>query len=246
MSKDLINLQRKAIAVDLDGTLVHTVPGEYTMPGRSRDCYVSQKTIALLGKISQQIPTFITTGRNAPSVRKLTHQIPEVAFAGFVLENGFVVKKDINSPDPQKKNWKFAEKVPPDWEVIPGYERSVGFILPKGAKNPEKFVQQLLEDTGEKGYVCFQHPKIFVYPAEPDKMLGLSSFNVHPYVTLGNDLNDIQLIEQSTHPITLQTAHLTIREIVKQKNGYCSPFADHAGAEDMLRWASSKIFDTLS
>lgn len=91
------------MAVDLDGTLVHTVPGEYTMPGRSRDCYVSQKTIALLAKMSQQIPTFITTGRNAPSVRKLTHQIPEVAFAGFVLENGFVVKKDINSPDPQKR-----------------------------------------------------------------------------------------------------------------------------------------------
>ena len=236
----------RAVAVDLDGTLVHTVPGEYTMPGRSRDCYVSQKTIALLAKMSQQIPTFITTGRNAPSVRKLTHQIPEVAFAGFVLENGFVIKKDIKTPDPLKKNWKFADKVPPDWEIISGYERSVGFILPKGTKNPEHFVRQLLEDTGEKGYVCFQPPKIFVYPGEPDKMLGLSSFNMYPYIALGNDLNDIQLLEQSTHPITLQTAHRTIREIVQKKNGYCSPFAHHAGAEDMLHRACVEILDMPS
>lgn len=235
-----------AVAVDLDGTLVHTAPGEYTIPGRSRDCYVSQKTIALLAKMSRQIPTFITTGRNAPSVYKLTHQIPEVAFAGFVLENGFVVKKDIKTPDPRKKNWKFADKVPPDWKNIPGYERAVGFILPEEQKDPEGLVRRLLQDTGEEGYVCFQHPKIFVYPGEPDKMRGLSCFNVHPYIVLGNDINDIQLFKQSTHPITLQTAHRTIREIVKKKNGYCSPFVHHAGAEDMLRRVCTEILDMPS
>lgn len=234
-------LKNKAVAVDLDGTLVHTVPGEYTLPGRSRDCYVSRKTVALLGRISQQIPTFITTGRNAPSVRKLTDQIPEVRFAGFVLENGFVVKKDLNCPDPQKKKWKFADRVPPDWEPIPGHERSAGFILPKKQKNPAELVRNLLEETQEQGYISFQHPKIFVYPQEPDKMQGLAEFNVRPHIALGNDINDTQLMQASIYPVTLQTAHSSIREIVKQKNGYCSPFAGHAAAEDMLHRACSKL-----
>ena len=214
-----------------------TVPGEYIMPGRSRDCYVSRRTVALLAKISQQLPTFITTGRNAPSVRKLTDQIPEVRFAGFVLENGFVVKKDITTPDPQKKKWKFADKVPPGWEIIPGYERSAGFILPEEQKNPAELVRHLLEETEEQGYICFNPPKIFVYPHEPDKMQGLAKFSVRPHIALGNDINDTQLIQASIHPVTLQTAHSSIREITEQKSGYCSPFAYHAAAEDMLRWA---------
>ncbi|MCI5149517.1 MAG: hypothetical protein D3916_09045 [Candidatus Electrothrix sp. MAN1_4] len=234
-------LKNKAVAVDLDGTLVHTVPGEYVMPGRSRDCYVSRKTVALLAKISQQIPTFITTGRNAPSVRKLTDQIPEVHFAGFVLENGFVVKKNLNSLDPQKKNWKFANRVPQDWEPISGYERSAGFILPKEQQNPEKLVRHLLQETQEQGYICFQHPKIFVYPQKPDKMQGLAEFNVHPHIALGNDVNDTQLMQASIHPVTLQTAHSSIKELVKRKHGYCSSFTEHAAAEDMLHWACGKL-----
>jgi hydroxymethylpyrimidine pyrophosphatase-like HAD family hydrolase len=237
-------LKNKAVAVDLDGTLVHTVPGEYVMPGRSRDCYVSRNTVILLSRISQQIPTFITTGRNAPSVRKLTDQIPEVHFAGFVLENGFVVKKDIKAPDPQKKKWKFADKVPQNWELISGYERSAGFILPKEQNmqnDPEELVRNLLQETQEQGYICFQYPKIFVYPQKPDKMQGLAEFNVHPHIALGNDVNDTQLMQACIHPVTLQTPHSSIRELVKRKYGYCSSFTEHAAAEDMLHWACGKL-----
>ncbi|CAK8721117.1 Hydroxymethylpyrimidine pyrophosphatase [Candidatus Electronema halotolerans] len=231
----------KAVAVDLDGTIVHTVPEAHVIKGRSRDCYLSAKTAALLAEISQRLPTFITTGRNAPSVAKITEQLAKVRFAGFVLENGFVVKTDLSRPYPQPKQWRFAAKVPPSWEAIPGYECSTGFILPDGEKKPRQLVEQLMQESGEEGCIIFQPPKIFVYPQEPDKMLGLSRFNAAPYIALGNDFNDIQLFQHSKHPVTLTAACPELKAIVQEKNGYCSPLAAHAAAEDMLAWALAKL-----
>lgn len=49
----------KALAVDLDGTILHTEPEAYVIKGRSRDCYLSHNTVTLLEEISQLIPTFI-------------------------------------------------------------------------------------------------------------------------------------------------------------------------------------------
>ncbi|CAK8718339.1 MAG: Hydroxymethylpyrimidine pyrophosphatase [Candidatus Electronema aureum] len=233
----------KAVVVDLDGTLLHYEPESYIIKGRSRDCYLSGKTVELLAEISQRLPTFIATGRNAFSVEKITNQLTKVHFAGFVLENGFIVKTDISSTNQHKRKWRFADKVPVDWEPILGYESSVGFILPNRYENPAALVQQLLKETQENGYVCHQHPKIFIYPQMPDKMLGLAQFNVEPYISLGNDLNDMQLLQKSTHSVTLSTACPEIQEIVKGKNGYCSPFTAHAAAEDMLRWAYAKLAD---
>ncbi|XOF32433.1 MAG: HAD family hydrolase [Candidatus Electrothrix sp. YB6] len=241
MRKNTLHSQNKAVAVDLDGTLVHTVPGEYTIPGRSGNCYLSHRAVELLAEISRTLPTFITTGRNAASVQKIIRHLEKVRFVGFILENGFVVKKDLRSPDPRKEKWKFADKVPPDWEPIPGYERSAGFILPRGQKNPAELVRNLLKETREQGYIHLNQPKIFVYPQEPDKMQGLAEFNVRPHIALGNDINDTQLMQASTYPVTLQAAHSSIKKIAEKKDGYCSPFADHAAAEDMLRWACTKL-----
>ena len=231
----------KAVAVDLDGTIVHTVPEAHVIKGRSRDCYLSAKTAALLAEISQQLPTFITTGRNAPSVAKITAQLPKVRWAGFVLENGFVVKTDLSRPYSQPKQWRFAAKVPPSWESIPGYECSAGFILPDDEKNPRQLVEQLMAESGEEGCIIFQPPKIFVYPQEPDKMLGLSRFNAAPHIALGNDFNDLQLFQHSWHPVTLAAACPELKAIAQAKDGYCSPLAAHAAAEDMLAWALAKL-----
>lgn len=231
----------KAVAVDLDGTIVHTVPEAHVIKGRSRDCYLSAKTAALLAEISQRLPTFITTGRNAPSVAKITEQLAKVRFAGFVLENGFVVKTDLSRPYPQPKQWRFAAKVPPDWEVIPGYECSAGFILPDSQENPKQLVEQLMAESGEEGCIIVQPPKIFVYPQEPDKMLGLSRFNAAPHIALGNDFNDLQLFQHSKHPVTLAAAYPELKAIAQEKDGYCSPLAAHAAAEDMLAWALAKL-----
>ncbi len=231
----------KALAVDLDGTILHTEPESYVIKGRSRDCYLSQRTVELLEAISQLIPIFITTGRNAPSVAKITSQLTKVRFAGFVLENGFVVKTDLKYPYPQPKKWHFADQVPPAWKPIPGYECSVGFILPDSQENPQQIVQQLMKESKEEGYICFQPQKIFVYPQQPNKMLGLARFEVEPYIALGNDFNDIQLFQGSSHPVTLAAACPEIKTIAKEKAGYCSPFATHAAAEDMLSWALVKL-----
>ncbi len=245
LNKEIISspfLKKKnTLSVDLDGTLLHSEPEVIPVRGKSGFRYLSERAAQLLIKISRIMPVVIATGRNALSVKKLTVQLPDVRFGGFVLENGFVVKRSLDSESRLENKWDFMIDLLPDWERLPGYENCIGLIPPENRKNPGNIVRQILQETGKTGYVHSEPRKIFIYPGTPNKMSGLHRLRVHPYATMGNDLNDLQMMKDSSCPVTLSAACIPIKNIVKEKNGYCSALSSHAATEDMLAWIYRKL-----
>ena len=63
---------------------------------------------------------------------------------------------------------------------------------------------------------------------------------LQPWMALGNDLNDWEMLGQALHPATLADAHEKVKDMVKsQEGGYCSPARSHAGTRDILLWIQS-------
>ncbi|MFV9646332.1 MAG: hypothetical protein ACNYWU_10970 [Desulfobacterales bacterium] len=230
-----------ALSVDLDGTLLYAEPEIIPVRGKSGFRYLAESAAQLLIKISKIMPVVIATGRNALSVKRLTVQLPNVRFGGFVLENGFVVKGSLDCESRLENEWDFIIDLLPDWERLPGYENCLGLIPPENRNDPINVVRQILGETGKAGYVYSESRKIFIYPGVPNKMSGLHRLRIHPYATLGNDLNDLQMLKNSSCPVTLSAACVQIKNIVKEKNGYCSSLSSHAATEDMLAWTYNKL-----
>ncbi len=230
-----------AVIVDLDGTLLHHEPAHFQIKGRSGSTYFSKRSAELLFNISKIAPIIIATGRNALSVKKLTDQIPEIHFSGFILENGFVARDSLKIGNNQDDKWRYIRDRVPAWESLPGYENCLGLIPPKNFSNPAGYIEEIVKDSGENWLVYPEHHKIFIYPQSPDKTTGLMSFNIHPFFALGNESNDMQLLSICSCPVTLQDSCNQIQDIVIKKNGYCSMLSSHLGTEDMLAWVYNKL-----
>lgn len=234
-----------AVVVDLDGTLLHSEPEKISVKGRSGFSYLAKKTEKLLYEISCIAPIFIATGRNSSSVKNLTTQIPHIHFSGFILENGFVITTSLDNKNHQETNWDCIIDLLPEWERLTGYENCLGLIPPINQSNPKNIIKMMLKENGRDDYVYSENRKIFIYPEAPDKTKGFSRLQVHPFVSLGNDVNDLQMMTVSSNPVTLDSASVHIRNIVKNKKGYCSPFSSHAAAEDMLAWTYEKLLSSV-
>ena len=263
-----------ALVCDLDGTLLHVKPESIAVPGRTRASFLSADAALLLAKISQIFPVVIATGRNAKSVHKLVSQLPDVRFSGFVLENGFVVKheiddknivrgkiqsqtnnihmnsKIINNPEWKKQDdWDKIADLFPDWERLPFYENCAGFVFPFDQDDIDRMVintkvehaQKILDKHGYNYPVYKEKRKIFIYPGHVDKMKGLALLGVHPYIAIGDGTNDLEMMQQSTVSVTLNSGSSELKEIVKQKNGFCSMQTEHNAACEMLEFAYWKL-----
>ena len=234
----------RAVIVDLDGTLLHHEPAHFQIKGRSGSTYFSKRSAVLLFNISEIASIIIATGRNALSVKKLTDQIPDIHFSGFILENGFVARDSLNIDNNRNDKWRYIRDRVPAWESLPGYENCLGLIPPKNFINPADYIEKIVKDSGENWLVYPEHHKIFIYPQSPDKTTGLTSFNIHPFIALGNESNDMQLLSICSCPVTLQDSCNQIQDIVKKKNGYCSMLSSHLGTEDMLAWVYNKLLSS--
>ncbi|OQX10591.1 MAG: hypothetical protein BWK80_45585, partial [Desulfobacteraceae bacterium IS3] len=96
----------KAMAVDLDGTLLHPEPEAIQVRGRSGYRYMSKTEF--LVHISRSMPLIIATGRNAQSVHNLVKQIDDLKIAGFVMENGLVARRHLFSECGNERSEIFA------------------------------------------------------------------------------------------------------------------------------------------
>lgn len=260
-----------AIVCDLDGTLLHGQQETIAVPGRTRASFLSENAASLLGQISQIFPVVIATGRNANSVHKLVSQLPRVSFSGFVLENGFVVKNRIvggindgietghcchvdfaNSHNREIKSvtdWDKIAALFPDWERLPFYENCAGFIFPFDQNEIDtmainikvKLAQKVLAENEYNYPVYKEKKKIFIYPGDVDKMRGLAFLGFHPYISIGDGSNDLQMMQQSTVAITLDSADPELKEIVRKKNGFCSMQREHDATCEMLEFAYSMV-----
>ncbi|NJL59926.1 MAG: HAD hydrolase family protein [Desulfobacteraceae bacterium] len=231
----------EVLSVDLDGTLLHSEPEAIAVWGRSGYRYMSSKAAEFLIRISRQIPIVIATGRNAQSVRRLTEQIPELRCYGFVLENGFVIKTELDSKLSVHSRWDEIAGYFPDWERLGGYENCLGLIPPPSAENPEKRISQVLADTGQQGFLYRENHKIFIYPFMPSKLSGCRALGVFPLIAIGDEVNDADILEAAEYAGTLSSAHNSVKQIVLKKQGYCSPLSSHAAAEDLLQWVERTL-----
>ena len=148
---------QEVLAVDLDGTLLHPEPEAIAVWGRTRYQYLSQTAANKLAEISQVLPAVIATARHAQTVKSLVDQLPITHFFGFVLENGLVVKKNLNQPSVANNR-------------IEGYENCLGLIPPSSLANPQEEVEQILSNLQIQAYVYLDGHKLFVYPAMPSNM----------------------------------------------------------------------------
>lgn len=236
----------RAVIVDLDGTLLHHEQEHFKIKGRTGSTYFSKKSAKILLNISKIAHIVIATGRNALSVKKLTDQIPDIHFSGFILENGLVVRDSLNIDKKQDDKWRYVRDRVPAWEFLPGYENCLGLIPPKSFSNPAHYIEKIVMASGEKWFVYAEHQKIFIYPQLPDKTKGFKTFNFHPFIALGNESNDMQLLSLCSCPVTLQGSCNQIQDIVKKKNGFCSKLSSHLGTEDMLAWVYIKLLSDIS
>lgn len=229
------------LVVDLDGTLLHPEPEAIAVPGRTSYRYLSRTAANLLVQISKLIPTAIATARHAQNIKQLVNQLPEACFCGFVTENGLVTKTSLDNEYSIKNEWSTVVSLLPDWLQLTGYENCLGLIPPKSLTNAEAVLHHALIQSGKDGYIHLDGHKIFVYPTAFSKLAGVLSLGFNPLITLGNDLNDLDVLSVSRYPATLSTAHEQVKEVVKMKNGYCSSLVSHAATEDLLLWTYKLI-----
>lgn len=232
---------QEVLAIDLDGTLLHPEPEAIAVWGRTRYQYLSQTAANLLAEISHVLPVVIATARHAQTVKSLVEQLPAIDFFGFVLENGLVVKKNINEPLIANDSFLAIAKSLPEWSRIEGYENCLGLIPPSSLQNPEVILQQMLSNFQTRGHVYVDGHKLFVYPTTPSKLLGLQALNCFPQIAMGNDWNDIDMLCVSPYPLTVSDAHIEVKALTSEGRGYCSPFVSHAATEDLLNQAIFKL-----
>ncbi|MBF0573312.1 MAG: HAD hydrolase family protein [Desulfamplus sp.] len=244
-----------ALVCDLDGTLLHSQKEAIAVEGRTRASFISQDAALILSDISQIFPIVIATGRNAASVYKLVRKLPNVKFCGFVLENGFVAKNKIDDESTLKlvDDWDKIASLFPEWERLPFYENCVGFVFNFDKSDIDrdaidlklKDAKSILEQNGYNYPVYKERRKIFIYPDHVDKMKGLALLGINPYIVMGDGTNDIQIMQQSTFAITLNSGASELKEIVSKKDGFCSMQEEHNAACEMLEFAYNKIKSLL-
>lgn len=232
----------KALIVDLDGTLLHEEPAEIPVTGRSGYRYMSQKSADILAEISADIPVVIATGRNARSVGNLTEQLEQISFSGFILENGLIARTSIYRENEKKEDeWKDLYEMLPGWERLKGYENCLGLIFPYNVKDPKAVITHALNHLGKSAHLYQENHKLFVYPFLASKLDGIQALNFEPFIVLGDEINDMDMLRAGAYPGTLASAHEDIRQFIHETGSYCSEFSSHAGTEDLLKWAETLV-----
>ena len=250
-NKPCVNIN--AVVCDLDGTLLHSQEEEIGVKGRSGIRFLGKDAALLLAKISRVFPLVIATGRNAISTAKLVEQLPDVVFNGFVLENGFVVKQNIhdtfsnNNARYNSTKWEKIARLFPGWERLPFYENCAGLIPPPTQRDQAKEIAKIiLKENGYYDFVYKENRKIFIYPGTVNKMRGLCILGIHPYIAMGDQINDLQMIKESSCPVMPDSGAAELKLIVNEKNGFCSLRTSHEAAHEMLDFTYKKICDDFA
>ncbi|MBF0301667.1 MAG: HAD-IIB family hydrolase [Desulfamplus sp.] len=161
--------------------------------------------------------------------------------------------KTINNPEREiKEDWNKIAALFPDWERLLFYENCAGFIFDLSQNEIYKMAidaklkhaQRVLAENGYSYPVYKEKRKIFIYPGHVDKMRGLELLGVHPYIAMGDGENDLQMMQQSTIAVSLDSGASELKEIVMQKNGFWSMKREHEAACEMLEFAYNLLLKT--
>ncbi len=230
------------VILDLDGTIVFPEPAEIPIPGRSRATYLSAATADLLRQIGELSQLYIATARSAASVKRLVSSLPEVAFAGFVLECGLVQRSRIAAQSTASReqlaltsHLKFAL---PDWEHVEGYEQMVCCIAPRSIPNPLEELKCCIQRSATAQAWLFhqERHKSFAYPAALCKVAGLQRLGVEQLdFAAGDDFRyDGSLLDRASYSLTLSSADPELIQQVTARAGFVTTESGHVGAVELL------------
>lgn len=230
------------IVLDLDGTIVFPEQAEISIPGRSRPTFIATSTAQWLGRIAQKCNLYLATARNAASVARVVNSLPNVSFAGYVLECGLVSRIDIHAtPQPSQDRELLVallQESLQNWECVAGYEQMVCFIAPSVIDNAPEVVCQLLAQQSLKTawHVHQERQKTFLYPQILCKAEGLSKLGVSRIdFAAGDDLlYDGSMLAKSVYPLTLPSATEDLIKFVQSRKGFVATSGGHAGALQLL------------
>ncbi len=226
-----------AVVIDLDGTILHAEPAEIGVWGRTAYRYLSRPVADRLAQLSHRAPVILATGRHARSVAGLVSQLPEVNFAGFVLENGEHSTNDLASDTETDARWDELFWKLPDWTRLDGFKRCLGVIPPPGFPEPDEVLTKLLNGNG---HLWRDGKKRFLYHAEPSKARGVRALGFEIFLALGNETNDLDLLEAAVHVGAPSDSHPDIRALVARRGGFESS-TSHGGSVELLDWALARI-----
>jgi hydroxymethylpyrimidine pyrophosphatase-like HAD family hydrolase len=229
-----MNHSTPILAIDLDGTILHPEPSAIAVWGRTRYQYLSRKSAQLLAEIGQVTPIAIATARHAQTVKLLVEQLPDVNFCGFVLENGLISKQSLAETIDIELDWAPVLQQLPNWERLSGYEQCLGLIPPPALMHPQETLKKILSQLGQELHLYVDGRKLFLYHTYQNKSMGLKALGLANFVAAGNDLNDLEMLNESCYAATVSQAHPKVVDLVKIQGGYCSHLASHAGTEDLL------------
>lgn len=230
------------VAIDLDGIIIFSEVAEIPIPGRSRASYLSSRTAALLAQLSSRCQLYVATARSVATLRALSELVPEVSFAGLVLECGHVQRADVLSQPTMSSQRSeleaYLKRRLPTWEFVAGYEQII-CTLPKPScvKAEDELRLLLQEESHFSGWTLqSERHKIFLYPRSTCKLAGLHSMGVDIlHVAAGDDANyDSSMLSAAILPCTLKTADDAIVSMVRLRNGWVIEEGSHRGAEALL------------
>jgi hypothetical protein len=230
-----------SVVIDLDGTILHAEPAEIGVWGRTAYRYLSRPVADRLAELSNRVPVILATGRHARSVAGLVSQLPDVNFAGFVLENGEHSTVELAAETESHARWdKLFEKLP-GWTRLDGFARCLGVIPPPDFPSPDDVLLELL---GGNGHLWRDGKKRFLHHAEPSKARGVRALGFEVFLALGNETNDLDLLETALHLGAPSDSHPAVRALVSRRGGFESG-TSHAGSVELLDWALSITDNTL-
>jgi hydroxymethylpyrimidine pyrophosphatase-like HAD family hydrolase len=218
------------------------------------DLHVAPETIRLIEEVRAHAPFALITARSFESVKTY---VPPIPHDHLIVENGCVVY------DGERIDAAWDERIRPYVPIVEAQKQRLGLKLrPKTrmvsvgvAENglteqdiariarelPSELV--LRTSSNERGMFLEMYPKIAGKAAALRYMAEKLGVSAAKTCALGDDLVDIEMLEACGYAVTHEEAREAVRDVVRSRGGYVSPFGGHQASSDMLRevlrWVTS-------
>ncbi|MFO7711280.1 MAG: HAD-IIB family hydrolase [Candidatus Woesearchaeota archaeon] len=230
---------------DIDGTLIHRIEEEGTQPAGSGR-YISTRTIDLIQELQQKDQFILITGRRKSGYDQIADVIPHdyaiIEHGGVIISEGVDerwferVGDTIGKPGEYSGPlWDYAETLRSEGYKIDSEGRIASFrvyntepVLTGGEL--EKLFEKLDKETEGTGMkVIINENMLDVIPRAAGKANAIR-FLGSDYLAIGDNLNDIDMLESSNYALCPGNA----LDEIKSLADYVSPYSYHKGTEDVL------------
>ncbi len=222
----------KAIFSDLDGTLKSSI---------SEDS-VPEKVLDKIKKIqSKNILFSIATGKSRKKI--FNYKIPHVINGPLILENGCVILEKENFEYKLNKKWdkyirqeiKYLKKLSDYFKDRNVIWKTRTFTIKGGPEPriPERFSKSI-EFKKNRQYYDF-------FPVKAGKLNAIkyickkNKISLSNVLYMGDDINDIDILERAGLPCTMKNAPEGVKKIVRERGGIITRMESYWGALQIFR-----------